>query len=284
LTSLASQEGEPCNIPEDDCRPIGMTAQPTPGLMTAVGHALLRSVAAGQGGYLLAATDAVTRLSRLLPDASTEARLVAALLAVTIEPSPQSAVTSPRPSPARRQAKAGKPVKQSRKPKASTPRMDAGGRLIPSKQIGDVAVVSQAQARQALGVSCVQMLKIENQKLLQRIQQGGSRLVFYSAAEVQRLLDLVSGGREPEPSQDGEAMSYAAALPLRRARPRRRRRSAPATKSAAGINAPDSGTAVEEGMIARPLILPVVRLLAKTVELPKASIFKTDVGRAIFIL
>jgi hypothetical protein len=51
------------------------------------------------------------------------------------------------------------------------------------------------------------MLKIENQKLLQRIQEGGSRLVFYSAAEVQRLLAPLTGGREPEPSQDGEAMS-----------------------------------------------------------------------------
>jgi hypothetical protein len=49
------------------------------------------------------------------------------------------------------------------------------------------------------------MLQLENQKLLQRIQEGGSRLVFYSVAEVQRLLDLVSGGREPGPSRDGEA-------------------------------------------------------------------------------
>jgi hypothetical protein len=49
------------------------------------------------------------------------------------------------------------------------------------------------------------MLQLENQKLLQRIQQGGSRLVFYSVAQVQRLLDLLTGGREPEPSHDGEA-------------------------------------------------------------------------------
>ncbi len=49
------------------------------------------------------------------------------------------------------------------------------------------------------------MIKLENQKLLQRIQEGGSRLVFYSVVEVQRLLTLLTGGPEPEPSQDGEA-------------------------------------------------------------------------------
>jgi hypothetical protein len=51
------------------------------------------------------------------------------------------------------------------------------------------------------------MLRLEGQKALTRIQEGGSRLVFYSVAEVQRLLDLVSGGRDSEPSQDGEAMA-----------------------------------------------------------------------------
>jgi hypothetical protein len=51
------------------------------------------------------------------------------------------------------------------------------------------------------------MLRLEGQKALTHIQEGGSRLVFYSVAEVQRLLDLVSGGRDSEPSQDGEAMA-----------------------------------------------------------------------------
>jgi hypothetical protein len=85
--------------------------------------------------------------------------------------------------------------------------MNASGKLLPSRKINDTDVVSQSEARQALGVSCLQMLRLEGQKALTRVQEGGSRLVFYSAAEVQRLLDLVSGGREPEPSQDAEAMA-----------------------------------------------------------------------------
>jgi hypothetical protein len=85
--------------------------------------------------------------------------------------------------------------------------MDASGKLLPSRKINDTDVVSQAEARQALVVSCLQMLRLEGQKALTHIQEGGSRLVFYSVAEVQRLLDLVSGGRDSEPSQDVEAMA-----------------------------------------------------------------------------
>jgi hypothetical protein len=85
--------------------------------------------------------------------------------------------------------------------------MAAGGKLLYSKEIDGIAVISQAHARKALGMKCPKMIKLENQKLLQRIQEGGSRLVFYSVAEVQRLLDLVTGGREPEPSQDGDTMA-----------------------------------------------------------------------------
>jgi hypothetical protein len=191
-----------------------MISQPTPELMTAVGHAILRSVAAGQGDSLQAAASALERLADLLPNASAECRLTAVLMSLCIEPtSPapptdQSVDAVPPPARSGRQgqaSKASKAAKASRTSKAAVPTMDAGGRLLPSKEIGGVAVVSQAEARKALGVSCVQMLRLEGQKALQRIQEGGSRLVFYSVAQVQRLLDLLTGGREPEPSHDGEA-------------------------------------------------------------------------------
>jgi hypothetical protein len=51
------------------------------------------------------------------------------------------------------------------------------------------------------------MLKLEDQRLLQRIQESGLRHVRYSVSEVERLLDLVTGGREPGPSQDRDLMA-----------------------------------------------------------------------------
>ena len=75
--------------------------------------------------------------------------------------------------------------------------MDASGKLISSKEIGGVAVISQAEARKVLGMSCIQMLKLENQKLLARVQEAGSRLVFYSVAEVQHLLDKLDATPPP---------------------------------------------------------------------------------------
>ena len=170
--------------------------QPTPELLTAVGHALLRSVAIGQGDILRSAAGALERLADLLPNASTEARLTAVLLAISSEPTPQSVVTSPTPTPtpARRQAK---PAKASRTSKAAVPRMDSSGRLQPSKEIGGVAVVSQAEARKALGVSCVQMLRLEGQKVLVRVQESGMRHVYYPVEQVQRLINLID--RTPPP-------------------------------------------------------------------------------------
>jgi hypothetical protein len=76
--------------------------------------------------------------------------------------------------------------------------MDASGRLLPSREINGIAVVSQAEARKALGVSCVQMLRLEGQRALTRIQEGGSRLVWYAIAEVQRLLDMIDA-TPPQP-------------------------------------------------------------------------------------
>jgi hypothetical protein len=170
--------------------------QPSPQLLTIVGHALLRSVAIGQGDILRSAAGALERLADLLPTASTEARLVATLMAISSEPTPHLAVTSPTPTPtpARHHAK---PARPTRKSKAATPTMDIHGKLIPHKEIDGIAVVSQAQARKALGVSCVQMLRLEGQKALTRVQENGSRLVYYPVAEVQRLIDLID--RTPPP-------------------------------------------------------------------------------------
>ena len=178
-----------------------MSNQPSPELLTATGHALLRSIATGQGDHLLAAADAIAKLERMLPGASAECRLVAVLLSLTDDPTSQAETTvqSPAPTPAGHKArdKASQPAKASRKSKASVPRMDASGRLLSSKEISGIAVVSQAEARKALGVSCMQMLRLENQKLLSRIQEGGMRHVYYSTSEVQRLLDLID--RTPPP-------------------------------------------------------------------------------------
>ena len=167
--------------------------QPSPELLTAVGHALLRSVAIGQGDILRSAAGALERLADLLPTASTEARLVATLMALTDDPTPP-VVTSPEPQPARRTSK---PAKQTRKSKASNPRFDSNGRLQPSREINGIAVVSQAEARKALGVSCVQMLRLEGQKVLTRVQESGSRLVYYPVAEAQKLLDLIDATPPP---------------------------------------------------------------------------------------
>ncbi len=175
------------------------TTAPTPELLTIVGHALLRSVAIGQGDPLRHAAGALERLADLLPDASAEGRLVATLMAISSEPTPREETMvqspTPTPTPSRRQAKASRPT---RKSKAATPRMDAGGKLLPSRKINDTDVVSQAEARKALGVSCVQMLRLEAQKVLVRVRDGGMRHVYYPVAEVQRLIDLID--RTPPPT------------------------------------------------------------------------------------
>lgn len=171
--------------------------QPSPEILTHVGHALLRSIATGQGDQLRHAADALVKLTRLLPGAGAEGRMIAVLLAVTDDATSQPVVASPAPqsqptpTPARRQAKAGKPVKQTRQAKPAHPLIDISGKLLSSREIGGVAVISQAEARKVLGMSCIQMIKLENQKLLSRIQESGSRLVYYAVAEVQRLFDLI---------------------------------------------------------------------------------------------
>ena len=125
--------------------------------------------------------------------------MIAVLLAISSDHPSQPVVASPAPTPTpvRRQAKEPKPAKASRRSKASNPRFDSSGRLQPSKEIGGVAVVSQAEARKALGVSCVQMLRLEGQKVLTRVQENGSRLVYYAITEVQRLIDLIDATPPP---------------------------------------------------------------------------------------
>ena len=83
--------------------------------------------------------------------------------------------------------------------------MDASGRLLPSLEISGVAVIPQAEARKALVMNCPQMIKLENQKLLARIQEGGSRHVWYRVTEVQKLLNLIDrGGADPELADDDD--------------------------------------------------------------------------------
>ena len=140
--------------------------------------------------------------------------MIAVLLAVTDDATSQPVVASPapqsqsQPTPARRQAKAGKPVKQTRQAKPATPRMDASGKLLSSRKINDTDVISQAEARKVLGMSCVQMIKLENQKLLSRIQESGSRFVYYDVRQVQKLFNLLDRGvadpvAKPDDDDDG---------------------------------------------------------------------------------
>ena len=205
-------------VPSGDNCLIVVSAQPSPELLTATGHALLRAIAAGHSAPLQAAAGALDKLGRLLPDATPEGRLVAVLMALSIEPTSPTVPTDlnvdavPPPARGGRQGRAGKTgkacrtVRPSRKGKtAALPVMDASGRLQPSKEIGGVAVISQSTARQALGVSCAQMLRLEDQKLLTRIQEPSSRLVHYSTVEVQKLLNLIDRGADSVTDADADA-------------------------------------------------------------------------------
>ena len=198
-----------CNArrPHDTDAFCVITTAPTPELLTAVGHAILRSVAIGQGDILRHAADAIGRLDKLLPNASAEARLVATLLAISSDPTPreETMVQSPTPTPVRRKSKSGKTSRPTCQAKPAHPLMDASGRLLSSRKINDTAVISQAEARKVLVMNCPQMIKLENQKLLTRIQESGSRLVYYDVCQVQKLLDLIDRGADPQPDDDDDA-------------------------------------------------------------------------------
>jgi hypothetical protein len=196
--------------PDDDNGGSCVSAQPSPELMNRVGHALLRAVAAGQGGPLQAAVGALDRLGRLLPDASAEGRLIAVLLAISSELTSQPTPTDQRVDAVPPQSRGGrqgqaskagktdKAVRPARKGKPTAqPILDAAGRLQASRIIGGIGCVSQATARQVLELTCPQMIKLENQRLLTRIQEPSSRLVFYAVAEVQHLIDKLDATPPP---------------------------------------------------------------------------------------
>ena len=172
-------------------------------LAEAASKMLAVAIRRGDGAALQNVANGLAFLGHLAPAASAEMRLAAAIGALagavgprgdtTPTPEPTQSPT-PTPAPARRKSKQ---AKTSRRSKAAHPRMDASGKLLSSKEISGVAVVSQAEARKALGVSCVQMLRLEGQKVLTRVQENGSRLVYYAITEVQRLIDLID--RTPPP-------------------------------------------------------------------------------------
>ena len=175
-------------------------------LAEAASKMLAVAIRRGDGAALQNVANGLAFLGHLAPTASAEMRLAAAIGALagavvprgdtTPTPEPTQSPT-PTPAPARRQAKAGKPVKQTRQAKPAHPRMDINGRLLSSRKINDTDVISQAEARKALGMNCPQMIKLENQKLLTRIQESGSRLVYYDVCQVQKLLDKLDATPPP---------------------------------------------------------------------------------------
>ena len=78
--------------------------------------------------------------------------------------------------------------------------------VAPPEVITEFRRLAVAGGRQVLKLTCSQMLKLEDQRLLQRIHESGLRHVWYSVSEGQRLLDPVTGGREPGPSHDRDLM------------------------------------------------------------------------------
>ena len=174
-------------------------------LAEAASKMLAVAIRRGDGAARQNVANGLAFLGHLAPTASAEMRLAAAIgaLAGAVVPRGDTTPTpeptqSPTPTPApAREAKAGKPVKQTRQAKPAHPLMDIHGKLISSKGINGIAVVSQAEARKVLGMNCPQMIKLENKKLLSRIQESGSRLVFYDVCQVQKLLDLIDATPPP---------------------------------------------------------------------------------------
>ena len=182
-------------------------------LAEAASKMLAVAIRRGDGAALQNVANGLAFLGHLAPTASAEMRLAAAIgaLAGAVVPRGDTTPTpeptqSPTPAPApAREAKAGKPVKQTRQAKPAHPRMDINGRLLSSRKINDTDVISQAEARKALGMSCIQMLKLENQKLLTRVQETGLRHVWYPTQQVQKLLNLLDRGADPQPDDDDDA-------------------------------------------------------------------------------
>lgn len=165
-----------------------MTQHPNPPaeLVTRLGHALLQSIADGHRDKLLIAADALGKLDDVLPAAAVEVRMVVVLLALVDSATPKPSVAASAPIKRR-----GKAAAKPREAKPSRIVVDADGKVQPSREVGGIAVISQADARKALGISCQQMLKLEDQRLLERVQEAGMRHVWYQVGQVQRLLDLL---------------------------------------------------------------------------------------------
>ena len=60
-------------------------------------------------------------------------------------------------------------------------------------------------------MTCVQMLKLEDQRLLTRIQEAGLRYVWYPTGQIQKLLDLLDRGEGSARSDDTDTPTDAMA-------------------------------------------------------------------------
>lgn len=172
-----------------------VSTQPTPALLNATGHSLLRSIVDGQSDHLLAAADAVARLERMLPNASAECRLVAVLLAVSVgDPAAPAAgadvaIPTPAPAPA--------PARQ------PTPFMDDAGQPLVAFRHEGVPFVSQLVAGKWLGLSYRQLVRLEDRHQLER-KRHGPRCVGYALHQVLELKRLITTGAAMEAGADDD--------------------------------------------------------------------------------
>lgn len=170
-----------------------MSNQPTPALLNATGHALLRSIATGQSDHLLAAADAIAKLERMLPGAPAECRLVAVLLAVSVgdpaAPAAGADVATPAPTPA--------PARQ------PTPFMDEAGQPLVAFRHEGVPFVSQLVAGKWLGLSYRQLVRLEDRHQLER-KRHGPRCVGYALHQVRELKRLITAGAAMEADDDDD--------------------------------------------------------------------------------
>lgn len=169
-----------------------VSTQPTPALLNATGHSLLRSIVDGQGAHLLAAADAIAKLERMLPGASAECRLVAVLLAVSVgdpaAPTAGADVATPAPTPARQ----------------PTPFMDDAGQPLVAFRHEGVPFVSQLVAGKWLGLSYRQLVRLEDRHQLER-KRHGPRCVGYALHQVLELKRLITAGAAMEAGTDTDA-------------------------------------------------------------------------------
>lgn len=174
-----------------------VSTQPTPALLNATGHSLLRSIVDGQSDHLLAAADAIARLERMLPNASAECRLTAVLLAVSVgdpaAPTAGADVAMPTPTP----TPAPTPARQ------PTPFMDDAGQPLVAFRHEGVPFVSQLVAGKWLGLSYRQLVRLEDRHQLER-KRHGPRCVGYALHQVLELKRLITAGAAMEAGADAD--------------------------------------------------------------------------------